>query len=96
MIFMIDDVYLQLRELGVVQNKSDFSMTWLGKEKSYYRGLLSKQREPSVDALAHCASKLRTVSVYLPSSKKRVMGRLANQCLEELLSSKVRQSHALH
>ena len=93
---MIDDLYQQLRQLGVVQNKSDFSITWLGKEKSYYRGLLSKQREPSVDALAHCASKLRTVSVYFPSSKKRVMGRLANQCLEELLSSKVRNIDALH
>ncbi len=96
MIFMIDDVYLQLRELGIVQNKSDFSERWLGKEKSYYRGLLSKQREPSVDALAFCASKLRASSVYFAPTKKRVLGRLANQCLDEVLSTKARQIDALH
>lgn len=93
---MIDDLYGQLRELGIVENKSDFSERWLGKEKSYYRGLLSKQREPSVDALAFCASKLRASSVYFGASKKRLMGRLANQCLDEVLSTKARQLDALH
>jgi len=93
---LIDDLYVQLKEIGVVQNKSDFSERWLGKEKSYYRGLLSKQREPSVDALAFCATKLRASSIYVAPSKKRLFGKLANQCLDEVLSAKARQLNALH
>jgi hypothetical protein len=93
---MIDELYLHLRDLGVVQNKSDFSERWLGKEKSYYRGLLSKQREPSVDALAFCASKLRASSAYFGAGKKRLMGRLANQCIDEVLMTKAREIDALH
>lgn len=83
---MIEDLYKELKEIGVVQNMSDFSREWLGKEKSYYRVLLSKRRVPSADAISFCASRLRSLPIPDDAPQKKQFIRLSDLCIQALLS----------
>lgn len=85
---MIEDLYKELKELGVVQSATEFSQNWLGKEKSYYNVLLSKRRLPSADAISFCASRLRSEaqsSTFDQHSSE--LSRLSTICIEALLSN---------
>ena len=91
---MIDHVFDELRNIGVVSNSSEFSTIWLGKHESYYRGLRSKQRQPSTHVLVSCACKLQGVGdnflAYGDSHHKiqgRKLKRLARRCFEEITNS---------
>ena len=91
---MIDHVFDELRNIGVVSNTSEFSTMWLGKHESYYRGLRSKQREPSTHVLVSCACKLQGVGdnflTYGDSHHKtqgRKLKRLARRCFEEITNN---------
>jgi hypothetical protein len=82
---LIEDLYKELKEIGAVQNMSDFSREWLGKEKSYYRVLLSKRRVPSADAISFCASRLRSISIPDDTLQKKHFIRLSDLCIRALL-----------
>jgi len=43
--------YQQLKECELAKSQYQFSSRWLGKGKSYYSWLKSRQAEPSIEAL---------------------------------------------
>ena len=90
---MIDDVYHELCRMGLVSNSSDFSTVWLGRQESYYRGLRSKQRQPSIHVLVSCACRLRGAGDDLLAhgdhqhrASGRKLKRLAHSCLDQITS----------
>jgi len=87
---VIEKIFEKLKDLGAVSSTDDFSMRWLGRERSYMRCLRAKQRDPSAEVLAICAVRLlRTadsLSATIPWSRWESLRSLANTCLEELLS----------
>lgn len=90
---MIETVFAELRNSGVVHTGAAFSQDWLGMEESYWRCLRAKRRPPSPKALATCAARLRKKAQLfglstLPEAKlmARRMDQLAEQCVEELLA----------
>jgi len=93
---MIDDVYDELRSIGIVNSCSDFSTVWLGKQESYYRGLRSKQRQPSIHVLVSCACRLQgtgdSLLAYGDDQHKasgRKLKRLARRCFDEITSGHI-------
>ena len=56
---VLDEVYDLLKNIGVVDNESEFSTDWLARSECYMRTLRFKQANPSVGTLAICASKLQ-------------------------------------
>ena len=91
---MIDEVFDELRRIGVVTSGSDFSTDWLGKQESYYRGLRNKKRQPSMHVLVSCACRLQgrgdSLLVYgddQHKAKGRKLKRLAKRCFEEISNS---------
>lgn len=91
---MIELIFEELRSIGAVRSSDDFSLHWLGRERSYMRCLRSKRREPSAQVLATCAVRLlRSADSFetgLTATRREKMRCLANTCLEALLSTGVR------
>ena len=91
---MIEKIFEELKCLGEVRSADDFSMHWLGRERSYMRCLRAKRRDPSAQALATCAVRLlRSADSFdagLAAGRREKMRTLANTCLEALLSTGVR------
>lgn len=89
---MIEEVFLELKQSGLVRSGNEFSRDWLGMDESYMRSLRAKQRQPSAKVLARCANRLRqTGDALSASAMKQVLldGRkchlLAELCVRELL-----------
>ena len=89
---MIEEVFLELKQSGLVRSGNEFSRDWLGMDESYMRSLRAKQRQPSAKVLVRCANRLRQTGDALSSSAmKQVLsdGRkchlLADLCVRELL-----------
>jgi hypothetical protein len=88
---MIELIFEELRETGAIRSGVDFSQNWLGMERSYWRGLRAKRREPSLKAIARCAVKLRAVADDLKASESPQMAatqarlrRLADDCVGQI------------
>lgn len=91
---MIESIFEELKGIGAVTSSTDFSEEWLGMERSYFRGLRAKRRDPSAKALATCAARLKRHAVTLQSSSLPQVrewangyNRLAEECVAELLSA---------
>ena len=56
---VLDEVYDLLKNIGAVDNESEFSTDWLARSECYMRTLRFKQANPSAGTLAICASKLQ-------------------------------------
>lgn len=48
---ILTTAYQQLKECDLAKSQYEFSSRWLGKGKSYYSWLKSRQAEPSIEAL---------------------------------------------
>ena len=90
---MIEKIFDELCELGAVRSSDEFSIKWLGQERSYLRCLRSKRREPSLKALATCAVRLLKTADGLGRSqpsyaveKSMRLRNLANRCLDQILT----------
>lgn len=95
---MIETVFAELKRDGLVKSSNQFSSDWLGMEKSYLRCLRAKQREPSAKAIATCATRLQSVARTLRDTNKPSavcagtrLAALADKCVEEILTFRVRQ-----
>jgi hypothetical protein len=55
---MIAEVYNFLKSKHIVSSQSEFSENWLSYSECYMRTLKMKDSEPSVGAVAVCASRL--------------------------------------
>ncbi len=89
---MIETIYEELRKLGAVRNRDDFSRNWLGMEKSYMRVMRAKHREPSAKAVATCAARLKTDSQRLKGLESQGyqkaadrLEKMADACIAEML-----------
>ncbi len=89
---MIENIFLELRGIGMVRSRDEFSAEWLGRERSYLRCLRAKQRNPSTKVLATCAvrllenaDQLGKAEAAIAKAKSVELRRLANTCLEQIL-----------
>ena len=62
---IIEEIYTTLVKLGVVDTKKEFYRDWLNRSEGYLRYLKHAGKQPSVDALAICSSKLKHYSTLL-------------------------------
>ena len=89
---MIDLIYKELKQLGAVSTYDQFSIEWLGMEKSYMRTMRSKHRQPSAKAVARCVARLQQQGsklIALDRQGYRIaaakLNQLANDCLSDML-----------
>ena len=67
---VINEVFELLRGIKAVDSESEFSRDWLGRSECYLRTLRFKGTEPSVGAIAICASRLQHYGNRLVGSGK--------------------------
>ena len=87
----MDDVYRKLRDLRLCANTDHFSTRWLDMEASYWRGLKSKGREASAQAVINCA---RNLCICLDVCRSNAylapligpLQQLSDDCMRALLS----------
>jgi hypothetical protein len=92
---LIEGLFDELRALGAVRSTDDFSVNWLGMNKSYLRCLRARNRKPSTQVMAQCANRLRKASSQLVANNgttavKKVakrMNQLADLCVDEVFSA---------
>lgn len=82
---VLEDVYKQLRQYGLVDSESEFSKDWLCRSDSYMRSMRFKNTEPSISSVAVCASRLRYYADKMASSEahqslSRSFIEMANRC----------------
>ncbi len=65
---VILEVLGYLKDKGIVAGESEFSEFWLGHSEGYMRKLRSTQSEPSMGAVAICASRLQQASHFIRQS----------------------------
>ena len=87
--FIIYEAYELVRSSGLVSSESEFSESWLGYSESYLRTLRFNNAEPSLGALAVCASRLqRAGEQMIVSPRYRQMGArflaLSEKCHEHV------------
>jgi hypothetical protein len=56
---VLNEVFELLRQIDIVNSESEFSIDWLGRSECYLRTIRYKETEPSIGAMAICASKLQ-------------------------------------
>jgi hypothetical protein len=61
----IFEVFGFLKSKGITENESEFSEHWLGLSEGYLRKLRSARTEPSLGAVAICASRLLNAAEQL-------------------------------
>jgi hypothetical protein len=67
---LVDKVFAELQRLGQCWSRDEFSRDWLGREKSYYRSLLSKKRKAGAEAQLNLAGRLRTFGMRYARSEQ--------------------------
>ena len=77
---VLDEVYDLLKNIGAVDNESEFSTDWLARSECYMRTLRFKQANPSVGTLAICASKLQHYASCMTA--KDAHAKLGNRFIE--------------
>ena len=65
---VILEVFGYLKGKGIVAGESEFSEYWLGHSEGYMRKLRSTKSEPSMGAVAICASRLHQASHFIRKS----------------------------
>lgn len=95
---MIEKIFEELRDIGIVRSRDQFSAEWLGREKSYLRSLQSKNRKPSIAVLATCAARLvkgaeqlSKTDAAMAKAKSAELRRLATNCFEQILDEGLRR-----
>ena len=86
---ILDEIFSELKTVGIVSSETEFSMDWLGRSECYMRTLRFERKEPSIATIAICASKLQHYGErMLESNTYRKVGkkflRLSAQCHSEI------------
>ena len=68
--YLLDQACELLRDIGVVNNRSEFCTDWLGQSECYLRTLNFKKSEPSLGVMAICASRLQKAGEQMMSSPR--------------------------
>ena len=95
---MIEGIFEEMRGIGAVASSDEFSTNWLGRERSYLRGLRAKRREASPAVLATCAVRLlrtadglKNAGLPIAETKQSHLRSMANRCLEGILAAGARR-----
>ena len=95
---MIEGIFEEMRGIGAVASSDEFSTEWLGRERSYLRGLRAKRRDASPVVLATCAVRLlrtadglKSAGVPIADAKQLHLRNMANRCLEGILAAGARR-----
>ena len=56
---ILDEVYGELKAMGLTPSERVFCMEWLGRSECYMRTLRFERIKPSIATIAICASKLQ-------------------------------------
>ncbi|MDT9012602.1 DUF6626 family protein [Novosphingobium sp. APW14] len=64
------EIFSFLKSKGITATESEFSEHWLGASESYVRKLRSARTEPSLGAVAICASRLMCAAEQLRQSPR--------------------------
>ncbi len=67
---IILEVFGYLKSKNIVSGESEFSEHWLGCSESYMRKLRSLKSEPSLGAIAICASRLQNAAEQISVSER--------------------------
>ena len=70
---LIDPIFYELKRRGQCNSQDAFSLNWLGREKSYYRSLKSKKRDPSIESQLILAERLRKLGTLLETSEHPIV-----------------------
>ncbi len=84
---IINEVYEFLKLKNIVSSQSEFSENWLSYSECYMRTLKMKDSEPSIGAVAVCASRLLNAADQLGSLPRyhalsQQLRQLGNRCRE--------------
>ena len=89
---MIEEIYEELKKLGVVRNSDQFSCEWLGMEGSYLRVARAKRRKPSARAIATCVARLKSHGRHLMrvdgqryQTAATALNRMADLCIDDMV-----------
>lgn len=77
---LIGEIFVILKRAGLASSESEFSELWLGHSECYLRTLRFKRAEPSLGALAICASRLQKAGQELIVVTR--YEKLGRHCLE--------------
>jgi len=103
--FIIENICNQVIAEGLAENEQDFCMRWLCRGEGYMRTLRFRGLQPSADALAVCADKLRFYALALSASDRassqatgRALQLLHSTCEDAIRSAAQRQwqRHSVH
>ncbi|MFM5952056.1 MAG: DUF6626 family protein [Micrococcales bacterium] len=64
------EIFSFLKSKGITATESEFSEHWLGASESYVRKLRSARTEPSLGAVAICASRLMNAAEQFGTSPR--------------------------
>lgn len=67
---VLEQIRDELKDCKVISSNREFCESWLARDESYLRVLRFHKIDPSTDALATCASKLRYYAYHLGKSDK--------------------------
>lgn len=65
--YLLKEIFDFLKSRNITDTESEFSEDWLGQSESYSRKLRSAGKEPSIGAMAVCASRLQKAGYELMS-----------------------------
>lgn len=88
---VLSEVFDLLKQIQVVSSESEFSRDWLCRSECYLRTIRFKKTEPSIGAMAICASKLQHHGkTMLQTEAHRKLGErfllLSDKCHEHINS----------
>jgi hypothetical protein len=67
---IITEIYEELRGVGIVKSKYDFSQYWLGRCQSYTTAIEASGREASADALATLHTRLGALVAHMENAQQ--------------------------
>lgn len=93
---IIEDIFAELRVIGVIRNTDEFSQYWLGSDKSYLRCIRARKKKPGLKSLIHCTLRLREARDELSAANKspnvqmyaKRLGLYADLCMDQIISRK--------
>ena len=86
---ILDEVYRELKAMGLARSENAFSVEWLGRSECYMRTLRFEQQPPSIATIAICVSKLQHYGERMvQTAKYNAAGKrflqLSEQCHAEI------------
>ena len=90
---LLDEVYCELEQFGIVDTRAEYCTQWLGRSECYLRTLRFLKQNPSIDVLAVLNNRLNYYAEHYYEQDSRAMhlaarrlSKLAAECAIEIES----------